>query len=199
MVALLSDKPIPVAGMPEGIPPVTPYMLPRDYNTSSAAVIPHEMAAPLAPQSVYGRPGTPTTSGKSRPTHSLMTQGSYYEVGSSSSSGQPLLASGSRSGPSEASSGGPSAVAFGHDAENNVGMGEQYRPMTPTRAPSALSKVVQSYRPEQPPATSPSFHADSGLRFSTPTEIDAEDTLSQAATLPPAYTPYLYTQDQRQS
>jgi hypothetical protein len=188
--ALLSDKPIPVAGALGGPPGVTPYLLPRDYNSSSAAVIPHETAAPLAPCSILGRPKNGTSSGKIHASDQTILRTSYYDSGNSQ---QRLVASGNGGAPSELSlgsgSGAMSTIPFTHDQETTyVGVGYD-RPLSPTRMHSskaAMSLPAQSLSAISPPA----FHADSGLQILP--EMDADEVMSQATTLPPAYTPYLY-------
>lgn len=156
---------------------VTPYMLPRDYNGSSAAVVPHELAAPLDVGAALGRPGTPTTtSGKKIPPD---LRSSQYESGATH---QWLMASSGGGTPSEISSGsgsgGLSTLAFAYDQDAAHAGREFNRPMTPTRVPSAMPQPV--------------VHAvDSGHRLLPPV-VDPDEVLSQDTTLPPAYNADLY-------
>lgn len=166
---------MPAVNAPGGIPGVTPYLLPRDYHSSSANFVARETSAPLAPVSVLGRPDTPVTSPKAA---AFLGAASGP---SASSSQQYLIAGGSGGAPSEVSSGSASGimstVAFARDAESSYG-GSEYdatpRPLKGARAPAS-----------PPPSRPPAVHADSGMRFTR--DADLDEVYSEAWTLPPAY------------
>lgn len=180
-----SDKPLPAVGGPSGILGVTPYLLPRNYNSDSANFVAREISAPLAPGSVLGRPDTPSSG--------IPLKAPLPEMTSPSSStnfygSQQQLVTGSRSGPSEVSSGsgsgGASSIAFAHDQMSNHG-GSVYDGPSSGR-PTLTSKSARS--PPQAERPSPAVHADSGLRFRH--DADPDEVLSQVTTQLPAYSEY---------
>lgn len=80
------------------IPRVTPFLLPRDYNSLSACFVSPETAAPLGARSALGAPGAYTTPHNSK-TALIATTNNH------GGSGDTLVpASGSRGPPSEVSS-----------------------------------------------------------------------------------------------
>ncbi|KIP12721.1 hypothetical protein PHLGIDRAFT_133798 [Phlebiopsis gigantea 11061_1 CR5-6] len=175
------DKAVPAVGGTGGIPGVTPYLLPRDYNSSSANFVARETAAPLAPGSVLGRPETPTRPPKV-PIPDVASPSSstnFYD------SQQRLPVAGGSSGPSDSSSGsgsgGASSGAFTQELadRDDRDVSARARPPKSSRLPARLAHT-------SPPAV----HADSGLRF--PRDTDPDEVLSQMTrgTQLPAYSPY---------
>lgn len=170
---------------------MTPYLLPRDYNSSSASVVPHETSGPLSP----GASGVPAAvvnaQSKARLAASSPLASSSHLAGESSRSQQRLLSP----EPSEfSSSGGGTGTESNttHGAVvptwNDSSSGSGTRSPKGTRSPRpAVSSDPSAIRPRQP-----AVHADSGLRFSGGTLPPGagDDTLSQAVSeFPPAYTP----------
>lgn len=178
---MFDDKAVPVVGGIGGIPGVTPYLLPRDYNSSSANFVARETAAPLAPGSVLGRPETPT-----RPPKVPM-----LDVASPSSSTnfydsqQRLPVAGGSSGPSDSSSGSGSGGASSGAFTQELADGDD-RDVSARARPPKSSRLPARLAHTSPPAV----HADSGLRF--PRDTDPDEVLSQMTrgTQLPAYSPY---------
>ena len=172
---------MPAVGGAGGIPGVTPYLLPRDYNSSSANFVARETAAPLAPGSVLGRPETPTRPRKAPPpgVASPSSSTNFYD----SQQWQPV--EGASSGPSDVSSGsgsgGTSSAAFAQELTG----GDDQNLSVRARSPKSSRSRAQ---PAQTRA--PAVHADSGLRF--PRDTDPDEVLSQMTrgTQLPAYSPY---------
>lgn len=171
---LCPDKVMSAAGGAGGVSGVTPYLLPRDYNSSSANVIPRETAAPLAPGSVLGRPDTSTRPHKA-PLPNVASPSSSTNFFSSQ---QQLINN-------EISSGsGGSGTAFAQEQQGGRGDGSDSS--TRARLPKSSSQS-----PVQAPHPLSAVHADSGLRF--PRDTDPDEVLSQMTrgTQLPAYSPYM--------
>ena len=173
---------------------MTPYLLPRDYNGSSANFIPPEMSAPLAPRSILGvawifHPG----SGKIRsPDLSSPYGPSTSFQGEIGDTHQRLLAGPSSAHtPNEALFGSMTGEAMPTAAVAHVGgsrTDSDYEP--PTAQHERSSRLIYSLQgsrsgqslARQPPAV----HANSGPHFSYDT--DPDEVFSQTTTQLPAYT-----------
>lgn len=195
--SMSEGKPMPPSNVPGGIPGVTPYLLPRDYNGSSANFVPPETSGPLAPRSVLGNVETAHAStGKIRSPDLVAPYSSTMFHGEGSGSRQQLLAGSSGTGArsdvssGSGSGGAVSAAAFAHEEGEAGRRSSEYEPHAARRARSPKSgHSSQGSRNEQSPARRPpAVHADSGLRF--PRDTDPDEVLSQATTQPPAYTPF---------
>ncbi|GJE84368.1 hypothetical protein PsYK624_004440 [Phanerochaete sordida] len=189
--SMMEGKPTPMIP-PGGVPGITPYMLPRDYNGSSANFVAAEQSAPLAPRSVFGgAEAYHANSGKVRSPDALSPYSNATFHGEGSGSRQPLLAgpSGGRA-PSEVSSGSGSGavstIAFAQD-EESAHAGSAYAPAA-QRARSPKTGHASHSGQLQAPRPVTTVHADSGLRF--PRDADPDESFSQATTQPPAYTPF---------
>ena len=195
---LPADSPIREVSATGGIAGVTPYLLPRDYNTSSASVVPRETAAPITP-GINGAGAIPTASKPRLATSSPLADPSYLSSGEGSSR-QGLMTpapsetssasdSGNRSQPQNQHRGSsaPSGVGDATDESNSADRKRVRSPKGSLAAPSALTHSI-----EPPRHRVPNVHADSGLRFPTgqmPAAV-ADELLSQEPTeFPPAYTP----------
>ena len=195
---LFLDEPVREINTSGGITGVTPFLLPRDYDTSSASVVPRETAAPISPR-VTGSPVVPS-SNKPRLTASSPLAGPSYSAGEGSgSSSQRLLSPepsvlSSTSGSGSQHRGSSIPSWHGSTAEETGPTGSRERVQSPkgARTPHAASTPSPGSSPPQSRRRQPNVYADSGLRFpldQAPLGI-ADEVSSQAPTeYPPAYTP----------
>lgn len=163
---------------------VTPYLLPRDYNTTSASVIQRETAGPIAP-GVSGVSAIPISHKEQ-----LGTQRTGPSTSGQSSSQQRLLAE-----PSEVSSASaPSSQNDSGASDHNRGVNTEGQMGADSRRPVPVPKELTTTSNDMPPGTRhrhlPALHEDSGLRFPLE-EVPAlaDEAMSQAPSeYPPAYT-----------
>ncbi len=179
---------------------MTPYMLPRDYNTSSASVIPRETAAPLTPGSVSGTPAVVPSRGKVpllQVSSPLAGPSVLPRAGTPSQNSHQRLLETESSGVSDTSGSGSdnrSQLAVARErAHGNGSMGDTSSGSNGRQVRSPKGARSPLPGPSGASPRQPAVHADSGLRFPggvVPSGVVDDEVLSQAPTeFPPAYTP----------
>ncbi|KAJ3556724.1 hypothetical protein NM688_g1870 [Phlebia brevispora] len=169
-----------------GIIGVTPYLLPRNYNESSASVAAPEVAGPLSP-SVSGAPRIPHANNKSR-----LRQGpSAGGCGQRPPSSVSTVARSSHDSTIAATQGAVVSSEVDNDSDETNGPHSRMPPARSAkqlRSPEAVSPPPQSSSAPHPQAGE---HEDSGLRFprgEMPTSELEEIMYRMISESPPAYT-----------